>query len=579
MKSINLLNSIIKPFTDAPAQAASRLLQLLHVKVTATSINDELQNHPDYPSLLSLSDALAKWNVANVAVRVDKGDKVDEVDKDDIEHLPVPFIAYNKTGGGSFFVVESCTKGHIRYVNENTGTVTVVKEKFLQEWSGIALLAEANEQSGEKDYTQKRKAEIIRYARLPFILAILFLLAAFAVAGIANEYELKFVIGYALLFFLKFIGIIVSIFLLWYEVDKTNPSLQRICSGGAKVNCNAILSSKQAKIFKGLSWSEVGFFYFTGGFLLLLFTAQPPYPIAQLTNYPINFITFLNLLALPYTIFSIYYQWRIAKQWCVLCISVQVILVLEFITAYTTGLLQPFNQPSNQFYQLSQLYQLHHLSQLLTPILAFFLPITFWYICKPALYKAAETKTIKRDLSRLKFNAQIFSALMAKQKKITHDTAGLGIVIGNKDAAHTIIKVCNPYCGPCAKAHPAIEALPHETGNVKVQIIFTATADENDSRAKPVKHLLAIAAQQNETLTRQALDDWYLADKKDYDAFAKKYPLDADTLSQPSLINAIGMMHEWCHAEEIEFTPTIFIDGVQMPDVYSVGDLKYFLMG
>lgn len=286
MKSINLLNSIIKPFTDAPAQAASRLLQLLHVKVTATSVNEELQNHPDYPSLLSLSDALAKWNVANVAVRVDKGnkvDKVDKVDKDDIECLPVPFIAYNKTGGGSFFVVESCTKDHIRYVNENTGTVTVVKEKFLQEWSGIALLAEANEQSGEKDYIQKRKAEIIRYARLPLILAILFSLAVFAIAGIANVYELNFVIGYALLLLLKFIGIIVSIFLLWYEVDKTNPSLQRICSGGAKVNCNAILSSKQAKIFKGLSWSEVGFFYFTGGFLLLLFTAQPPYPITQLT--------------------------------------------------------------------------------------------------------------------------------------------------------------------------------------------------------------------------------------------------------------------------------------------------------
>lgn len=577
MKSINLLNSIVKPFTDAPAQAASRLLQLLHVKVTATSINDELQNHPDYPSLLSLSDALAKWNVANVAVRVDKGDeddKVDKVDRVDRGCLPVPFIAYNKTDGGSFFVVESCTKDHVRYVSENTGTVTVVKEKFLQEWSGIALLAEANEQSGEKDYIQKRKAEIIKYARLPLILAILFSLAVFAIAGIANVYELNFVIGYALLLLLKFIGIIVSIFLLWYEVDKTNPSLQRICSGGAKVNCNAILSSKQAKIFKGLSWSEVGFFYFTGGFLLLLFTAQPPSPIPQLTNSPINFITLLNLFALPYTIFSIYYQWRIAKQWCVLCISVQVLLVLEFITAYTTGLLQPFNHITIQ--QFSQL-----LPQLFNPIsiLAFFLPITFWYICKPALYKAAEIKTIKRDLARLKFNAQIFSALMAKQKKITHDTTGLGIVIGNKDAAHTIIKVCNPYCGPCAKAHPAIEALPHETGNVKVQIIFTATADENDSRAKPVKHLLAIAAQQNETLTRQALDDWYLADKKDYDAFAKKYPLDADTLSQPSLINAIGMMHEWCHAEEIEFTPTIFIDGVQMPDVYSVGDLKYFLMG
>jgi len=38
-------------------------------------------------------------------------------------------------------------------------------------------------------------------------------------------------------------------------------------------------------------------------------------------------VSLFNLLALPYIIFSVYYQWRVAKQWCVLCLAVQALLL------------------------------------------------------------------------------------------------------------------------------------------------------------------------------------------------------------------------------------------------------------
>jgi hypothetical protein len=31
-----------------------------------------------------------------------------------------------------------------------------------------------------------------------------------------------------------------------------------------------------------------------------------------------------------------------------------------------------------------------------------------------------------------------------------------------------------------------------------------------------------------------------------------------------------------CESSEIYFTPTIFFNGFQLPDAYSIGDLKYF---
>jgi hypothetical protein len=65
---------------------------------------------------------------------------------------------------------------------------------------------------------------------------------------------------FAIISSIKLMGIIVTGLLLWYEVDKANPILQQICTAGAKTNCNAILSSKQAKLFNFFSWSEIGFF-------------------------------------------------------------------------------------------------------------------------------------------------------------------------------------------------------------------------------------------------------------------------------------------------------------------------------
>ncbi len=75
-------------------------------------------------------------------------------------------------------------------------------------------------------------------------------------------------------YFILLSGIIATSLLLWYEIDKNNPVLQKVCSGIAKGDCNAILTGKQARVFSWLSWSEVGFFYFSGSLLGLLFAGH-----------------------------------------------------------------------------------------------------------------------------------------------------------------------------------------------------------------------------------------------------------------------------------------------------------------
>ena len=153
-------------------------------------------------------------------------------------------------------------------------------------------------------------------------------------------------------------------------------------------------------------------------------------------------------------------------------------------------------------------------------------------------------------------------------------TEGIGIDIGNPVANHTIIKVCNPYCGPCARAHPKIEELIDQNKNIRAKIIFTTANEETNPAVKPVRHLLAIAEQNNVEKIRQALDDWYLPKNKDYTQFAKKYPINGELIKQD---HKIEKMAKWCKAMDVFATPTFFIDGYELPDAYSIEDLQYFL--
>jgi uncharacterized membrane protein len=517
-------------------------LRMLGVKVNGTTVDESLQNHPDWPSLLCVSDVLTNWNIPNAGGKMEVND---------IDSLPIPFIAYTHNIESPLAVVQSISpKEIVCYSQDFKKPKVLQREEFIKNWTGIYLIAEPGEASGEKNYKANRRKQLLQQLLPISLLALLAGVSFYLSAARANwSSGWPFALS---MYPIYLLGVVVTSLLLWYEIDRNNPLLQKVCTGIAKGNCNAILTGKQSKLFSWLSWSEVGFFWFTGGFLILLFGAAPA---------NIYFLGWLNLLALPYPAFSVYYQWRVAKQWCVLCLAVQVLLIAGAVLFVTS-------QRINEFSFLSVSF--------LTLLLVFYAaPVIAWYVIKPYLLQLQEAKTTSREYLRLKFNTQIFDTLLTKQKQITLPTEELGIEIGNPNAKHTIIKVCNPYCGPCAKAHPEIEKLLEDNVNLKVQIIFAVSSDTTNPSYKPVSHMLAIAELGNSEVVRKSLDEWYLKTVKDYSNFANKYPMNGEIAKQQGKIEA---MDKWCNAMGIQFTPTFFVNGYQLPDVYSISDLKYFLL-
>lgn len=537
---INLL-STLNGYESIPF----KFCELMKVPVNKSSIKKDLEEHPDYPSLLTISDVLKKYGIGNLSAKIN----ISEVYK-----LTQPFISHVKIDGKEYFVITSVKLNYIFYLHPITNEqIKETINNFDKIFTGVILIGERSEVFGEKNYKKNRLIE--RKKVFSNLLAILTfpIIAIFVCLSILFKEGMQSILV-IIYFLLYLIGAFVGILLLWHEIDSHNPTLQKICSSGKKVNCSAILHSKASKIF-GISWSVIGFTYFAGSFLALL--------LVNLHHLPtLTILSWLAIFAIPYIVYSIYYQGKIAQQWCVLCLIIQSIFFLQFIIVLLGGWYANVFQSQIAFFDI------------LRVTLFFIIPFFIISILLPALQKAKESRGGKMELLRLKHNPQIFQGLLSKQKEITESTEGIGITLGKTDARYKLIKVCNPYCGPCIAAHPIIEELIENNPEIQLQIIFSSFDNEYEPGAKPAKHLLAIHEKGNSSEIKQALNDWYMPDEMDYTAFATKYPLNQELQNQGEKMKA---MRRWCDKTEIDFTPTFFLNGHQLPQIYSVHDLKYFL--
>lgn len=466
-----------------------------------------------------------------------------------------PFIAYlnGQNTGKDFVLVTSIIENEVAYVSESKKVKKESKKEFRKKWEGIVLEAIADENSGEKYFNVKRKKELgrrnkmnalITMSSLLFIATLYFFLHALAVENLLSA---------SLLILIKIAGLSTTILLLVYEIDKSNSFVKSICMAGKQTNCAAVLNSKSSKVF-GMSWSEAGFFYFASSFLFLLF------PGINFTS-KIVVLSVASTLAAPYIFFSIYYQWKVIKQWCTLCLTVQAVLLMELIWS------------SWNFWPRLATFSIEPFALNLPIVYCILLPVISWYILKPLILKAKDEPLYKASYKRLLYNPETFNHLLQQQAVAPGGYENIGIEIGNPKAENTIIKVCNPYCGPCAKAHPILDEIVRRNNNIKLKLIFNATNDKDDKRGIAARHLLAVYKKYVHK-TESALSEWYLAEKKDYEEFAKKYPMNGELKKQE---DEIEKMKEWCIQAEITFTPTIFINGYRLPGNYKIDELKFIL--
>ncbi|RFM26751.1 vitamin K epoxide reductase family protein [Deminuibacter soli] len=551
-------------FAEANAIAVTRhLLRLLKIKLSNSTLVRSLEEHPAFPSLLSISDVLSNHRIDNLAAKFDRNNFL---------IIPTPFISQIivRNGTAPFTIVDETTDEQVHFLDPETSLWSwCERDAFIGRCTMIVLAAEPSDESGEVDYEKKIAAE--RRKRLAQVSAILLLPIATTILAVYTLVTQGLSVTIPVLnTMLSVFGLFVTSLLLSHNRSEIGQMLRQVCSINEKTDCHAILHSNAAHI-AGFSWSEIGFSYFVGTLLLLTFKG--------LTNPQVGaLLSWMSIFSLPFIGYSIFYQWRIVRRWCVLCLCTQAILLLQFTLNCITNL-PSWNQHS---------FTIFNIDMMVTAGLGYLLPLIVTTTLIRLDKNAREGQASKMELIRMQRNSEIFQALLMRQKRLTEDPGSMGIVIGNPNGKHKLIKVCNPYCGPCAESHSSLHQLVESIPDLQLRIIFTASSAPEDSKAEPVKHILAIAEKNDEHLLNKALDDWYLAEKRDYAAFAEKYPM-REELNDSALVDKITMMHSWCEKIKVDFTPSFFVNipsdaagdesFYELPPQYKINDLKYFFEG
>ncbi len=529
--------SLFNKYSNADA-VTIKLISSLNIPITSKTLIDELAIHPDYPSLLSISEVLNELNIQNSAY---------EVNLDGLNNAPCPFIAHTTLNNRDFVLVEKTSPTSVWVSNETWTRHELPKEEFLKAFTGIILTVESIEQSGEIDYTKNKRIETVEHLRYPAMISGLILIIFL---GLLTHISYFSSWQSAILVLFKTIGLAVSVLLLIQGIDRNNPIVQILCGTSEKTNCNSILSSRAAKVFDWLSWSEIGFFYFAGTWLALLFN--------QDSNNVIGTLAILNIISLPYTVYSIYYQWRIAKQWCVLCCIVQGLLWIEFIPLFsilnTQNLIPDLHGGINLF-------------------ICFVSPVLFWMFIKPFILSTWQNKRLKYQLRKFKYNTDLFNNMLNSEVKYNLLSEDDSIIIGNRDAEHIVTVVSSPYCEPCAKVHGALDKWLSNRENIKLQVVFATINNENDLSTKAASHFLSLQLNQDDRSLKKAMSDWYEQKSKSYESWAKEYPL----TNRTSVNQTLEKQKNWCLTTEITGTPTLFINGRKLPTAYTIEDIKYFI--
>jgi len=512
-------------------------LDLLKVKHTDDFSNRYFNEHPHKYNLLGLSKMLSDFGVENAGTRI--ADK-----ENDLFRIECPFIAHT---GADFVVVYKIENDKVHYLR-NGKEIAITVEQFIQSWSGVILLAEPTPNSGEPDYQEHRKKELWDIAQKAILI-----LAGILLFGIACLFINPLILqsfSYSILLSINLIGVYTGYLLVLKQMHIHSQYADKICSLFSKSDCNNVLESDAAKLWGVFGWSEIGLGYFASNVLLLLFLPHTVYLLAL-----------LNILTLPYAFWSIWYQRVKARQWCPLCLLVQVLLWGIFIINCL------FDNIRLDLITWDWIF----LKDLLFVGSVYVGSVFGLNLLIPALGKGNQIERTRQEINAIKANEEVFRTFLTQQPYYEVSKADSQILLGKPDALLQITIFTNPFCNPCAMMHIRVEKLLKDTKrNSCIQYIFSSfQPDLNFAN----NYLIAAYLEKEQQEFECIISDWFEKGKPLKEAFFKDLHLD---MTNPEIEVEFQKHEAWKEKTQLRATPTILVNGYKLPDNYKIEDLRYF---
>lgn len=491
----------------------------------------QLLSHPFFPSINAITDLFDHFKIENVAAELPKEASI-------ISELPDVFLAHIKEGNIEKIVLVVKKNNELKLIYNAKTTKNLSNKEFVGLWTGVIVAIDKDESVKNSNSQTVLKP----YAIGAFALLIVASL-------ILNPIS---IIGYGYLI-ITLIGFYISILLVQKELGLHSKSLDKFCEASENNSCDDVLNSKGAIIFGIFKLSDVGIVYFssiiTSIFLFNLIKAET-------SNQLFYYLSVLSLLFIPY---SIYYQWRIIKKWCPLCLIVLGVLLVQGLQMLLF---------TNIVFTLNS-------TEIIVPLFSLLLLSIVWAELKSGFKKKQEFTILQLEHYKFKRNSSLFiTALKASDKKEMTIPGINEIVLGNKSATLKIVLVTNPKCFFCKEAHQVFhEVLKGRKDDIQLIIRFNINTSnpETNEGLKISNQLLEIYKNKNEEEATKALDEVY--SEMEAEAWLQKW-------KSTTLLNHVSELEkakEWCVNNVVNFTPAVFINGYLFPKEYNKKDISFFI--
>lgn len=498
------------------------LLKELKVKHSKTFVEENYVNAPDSDNMLGIQRILSRYGIETVGVHFQNKEEAG---------LTFPCVLHWE----NYTVVGIDTDGNrIKYYFDGQ-YITEEISRFNEKWTGDALFLTNVDNAKEPTYVQNRINDLYDLTIRGFFFVLITCLGVMYLIrnGITNPRAINMVFDV--------LGFAICTLLFQKQINKGSTLTDKVCSLLHKGGCDTVLETDEAKFLGVISWTEVGLTYFTSRIIFGSF-CENNLLILQVVGW----------FAMPYGIWSIWFQAFKAKHWCIICCSIQAIIWISGIYNIIVYAHSMITISGIVIFVVSGItinIVIHALSK---------------------LYSIGDKyNRISKDFIELKLNKAIFKTALLESKEIIVDKADSSIIYGNKSASETLTVLTNPHCEPCARMHKRLLHVMENNPNVKIQYIYSSFNEDVKSSS-----LFCIAVYQQKTYKEalKILDAWYQYGRFQRKSFIEKTGVN---IFDPKVTEEYSKHTLWKEHNGIDATPTIVFNGHKMPQYYTVEDFIY----
>jgi len=517
---------------DNTVGVIQRAISQAKIPILKSTIKETLISHPNYPTFKAICDTFNEWKIENYPLKYDI---------DEMMELKDPYIVHFKDNGGQIGLVTSIENDFITCFTSYNICRKFKKKEFAESCTGAIILFNPDEGSGEKEYSTKSKNEKISKAIIPLSIFAIFLFITYSL--LSHSISDGVIIPKILLaiYLTKFVGIILSLLLILHEFDTHFILTDKLCHLNGATNCNTVLHDKAAKIYGWFGWADAGFIYFTGSLLFLVYAKNET---------DLFLLALMSVLSVSYPIFSIYYQAFVLRKWCLICLGVQVILVIEFILM--------LQQISNVAFSVNSFVAL----------IGFFLAVTLIYILL-ILFKREKIshEIYYHKYLRFKKNPEVLRTLLLNQPKYEIPVSETSLIFGNKNASLRLTVFLSLHCSHCARAFGKINDILKDDENIFINIVLIAS----DTKILTTLHNYNRNAKHCETL--KLLKEWFNNDPFSRTKISEDLCIPEDIHFSALVNEESNRLFKECN---VIGTPTVFVNGYKLPRQYEIDDIGLF---